>query len=149
MTYHELEQNATVGDFYKEMTGIINHAPNTSIYKVTPYVYAGLMVVTDQQKAEKIISIVRKYYGVDNPFKISKNNPHKLDRSIEFAGPRHAIRYLIKKHTKLSLKAIGRMTGGADHSTIIASIDRFQNWIDTEKKVRQQLSDLEAMFKAL
>ena len=136
-------QNATVGDAIKAMGGLYSTMSKERPSQTT---YVGMAIVTDTQKASKIIDVVMQVTGCKNPFKISKQDPHKMDRSIEYAEPRHAIRYFIHKQTRLSLKAIGRLTGGADHSTILNSVGKYQDWIDTDKRIKAQAEQINKLL---
>jgi len=44
---------------------------------------------------------------------------------------RQMFHYVMKKTTKLSLTYIGKLTGGADHTTVIYSVKNIQDRIDT------------------
>lgn len=127
--------NATVGDYIKAMGWLYS---TMSKERPSLQTYVGMAIVNDNQKASKIIEVVMQVTGCKNPFKISKQDPHKMDRRVEYVEARHAIRYFIHKNTRLSLKAIGRITGGADHSTIIHAVNQYQDWIDTDKRIKAQ-----------
>lgn len=135
--------NATVGDYVKAMGGLYS---TMSKERPSQQTYVGMAIVNDNQKASKIIEVVMQVTGCKNPFKISKQDPHKMDRRLEYVIPRHAIRYFIHKNTRLSLKAIGRITGGGDHSTVLHAVATYQDWIDTDKRIKQQAEQINKLI---
>lgn len=57
--------------------------------------------------------------------------------------PRQISMYLLHKFTKLSLKQIGLMHGGRDHSTVINAIRAIEDYRDTDRKFATDLHKIE------
>lgn len=55
--------------------------------------------------------------------------------------------FLVKQHTEESLKSIGRMFGGRDHSTVLYSIKTVKDLIETNDEIRKSLSELERKIR--
>jgi hypothetical protein len=78
--------------------------------------------------ATKIIEYVEQYYGLEGGTQLPS-------RKAEVVKCKQLARYLIRKHTKLGFKAIGRLTGNADHSTIIYSCSVWSDLIEFDKEL--------------
>jgi len=55
--------------------------------------------------------------------------------------------YLSKSHTKTSLKSIGAFFGGRDHSTVIYACQTVEDLIDTDKKFKGYVADIQKKLK--
>ena len=68
-------------------------------------------------------------------------------RKREVVQARQLSMFLAKHHTKNSLKSIGQFFGGRDHSTVIHSCQAIQNLMDTDKKFKKSVEDIEKKIK--
>jgi chromosomal replication initiator protein len=89
---------------------------------------------------EKIIETVCEH------FKLTFKDLQSRSRVREFVYARHIIFYLIRKHTKMSLKSSGEMFG-RDHTTVIHSVETLNNLMYTEYDVRSEVERLEEIVK--
>jgi len=97
---------------------------------------------TVQQKTmEFILKVVQNYYQVDESYFLKKT------RRNEILFARQVAMYLIKKNTKLSLNSIGQKCGNKDHATVINAIKRVQGYIDVDKQLKKQVSDIQQIIK--
>jgi len=64
-----------------------------------------------------------------------------------YSNPRNIFIYLIRKNFGYSLKQIGRKVGGRDHSTILHSLDTFENDYKTNDKFKQLADSIIAEAK--
>ncbi|TXF91687.1 chromosomal replication initiator protein DnaA [Neolewinella aurantiaca] len=55
--------------------------------------------------------------------------------------------FLVKQYTEESLKSIGRMFGGRDHSTVLYSIKTVKDLMETNDEIRKSLSELERKIR--
>ncbi len=55
--------------------------------------------------------------------------------------------FLVKQYTEESLKSIGRMFGGRDHSTVLYSIKTVKDLMETNDEIRKSLGDLERKIR--
>ena len=55
--------------------------------------------------------------------------------------------FLVKQHTDQSLKSIGRMFGGRDHSTVLYSIKTVKDLMETNDEIRKSLGELERKIR--
>lgn len=83
---------------------------------------------------------VSAYYSLDQALLSAKTRKH------EIVLARQMCMYLAKQLTQTSLKSIGMHFGGRDHTTVLHSCQQILNYIDTDKKVRQ---DVDFLKKAL
>ncbi len=83
---------------------------------------------------------VSAYYNLDASLLSAKTRKH------EVVLARQMCMYLAKQLTQTSLKSIGLHFGGRDHTTVLHSCQQILNYIDTDRKVRQ---DVEVLKKAL
>lgn len=76
---------------------------------------------------ELILDIVAEHFGIT----VSDLKSNK--RNAEIANPRQIAMYLIRTMTETSLKAIGVILGGKDHSTIKYGVEKINNEIKTDE----------------
>lgn len=85
---------------------------------------------------EVIIKVVSAYYDV---------TPSQLKNDRRFRNivtARQVAMYLVKKHTVLSLKDIGTLFGNRDHTTVIHSVSRVDDFIKIGDKVKDDLEQI-------
>ena len=85
---------------------------------------------------DKIFAAVYRKYD------ISKEELIGIKRSKEIAAARHMTIYLIMTITDMSLKSIGDIFNGRDHSTIKSSCDLMQRKIATDPQTKTAVSEL-------
>jgi chromosomal replication initiator protein len=94
-----------------------------------------------QLTIENIKKIVCEYYNISPSLVESKSRKH------EIALPRQMSIYLSKMLTQSSLKAIGAAYGGRDHSTVLHSCQTIENYISTDKSVKDSYQTLYKKMK--
>ena len=67
-------------------------------------------------------------------------------RSIEYVYIRQLGHFFAKKYTNLSLSRIGFFIGRKDHATVLHSIKVINNYIQTDKKKRNEIKELDEMI---
>ncbi|MFN5704380.1 MAG: chromosomal replication initiator protein DnaA [bacterium] len=90
---------------------------------------------------EYIQKLVCEYFEV--PVEMLKSQTRKR----EIVQARQISMYLAKSHTKSSLKSIGMHFGGRDHSTVIYACQTVEDLIDTDKKFRAYVADIQKKLK--
>jgi len=90
---------------------------------------------------EYIQSLVCEYFEV--PVEMLKSQTRKR----EIVQARQISMYLAKAHTKSSLKSIGTFFGGRDHSTVIYACQTVEDLIDTDKKFKGYVTDIQKKLK--
>jgi chromosomal replication initiator protein len=93
-----------------------------------------------QLTIEDIKTEVSTYYNQPIELLSAKTRKH------EVVLARQMCMFLAKNLTQMSLKSIGMHFGGRDHTTVLHSCQQIVNYIDTDKKVRQ---DVDYLKKAL
>jgi chromosomal replication initiator protein len=86
---------------------------------------------------DAIINVVLKHFGFWNIKQLTSKS-----RKTEVVYARQVCYYLLRKKTKLSVVAIGRMFGDRDHTTIVHAIGALQNLMDTEPAIRNEVMNL-------
>jgi chromosomal replication initiator protein len=76
-------------------------------------------------------------------FKVPVEKLHQETRKRNIVIARQLSMYLAKKLTNRSLKAIGDMFGGRDHSTVIYSCKAVQDMMDTDMIFKDSVAELE------
>ncbi len=89
-----------------------------------------------QINAGDIKKIVSNYYKIPVDMLVSKSRKH------EVALARQMAMYLTKLSTQLSLKSIGAEFGNRDHSTVLHSCQMIENYLTTDKSVKQAYENL-------
>ena len=90
---------------------------------------------------EYIQNLVCEYFEV--PIEMVKSKTRKR----EIVQARQISMYLAKLHTKTSLKSIGAFFGGRDHSTVIYACQTVDDLIDTDKKFKGYVADIQKKLK--
>jgi len=94
----------------------------------------------NQLSEQKIINIVADYYNI-TPSEITGKV-----RTGQLALARHIAMYLIRKHLDISLKKIGEMFGGKDHTTVMNGISKVEKELKTNEQLRKAIEDLERLI---
>jgi len=85
---------------------------------------------------EDIKQEVGAFYNQDIALLSAKTRKH------EVVLARQMCMYLAKQLTQMSLKSIGMHFGGRDHTTVLHSCQQILNYIDTDRKIRQDVEQL-------
>ena len=83
---------------------------------------------------ELILDIVSEHFGVSIPD--LKGNK----RNAEIVFPRQIAMYLIRNMTETSLKAVGVILGGKDHSTIKHGIEKIENELQSDETLSNTIN---------
>lgn len=87
------------------------------------------------------------FWKVSQETKISRQLITKRTRKREIVQARQLVQYFLERYTKLSLPEIGKLTGGFDHSTILASKKNIKNLMDTDKHFREWVKEMDKYFQ--
>ena len=90
---------------------------------------------------EMIISTVCKYFDITKEEIVSKK------KSKEIVEPRMIAIYLIDELLAMPLKAIGKIFGGRDHSTVINARDNISAKMKTSQKTQTIVAEIKRMLK--
>src|SRR5689334_8976580 len=111
--------------------------------------YAGLrykpknVLLTRFDVANKILDTVCAFYGVSKDLVLGG----RRDRPICMC--RHVTCYLLRNHTDLKLKEIGKLLGERDHTTIMNSVRVMWGWLRTEDELSDQVKRIETILAQL
>lgn len=95
----------------------------------------------------KDISIEYIQKVVYNYLNIPLDQLHSNTRKREVVQARQLAMYFSKKHTKSSLASIGRHCGNKNHATVLHACRTVANLIETDKKFRQYVTEIEDKLK--
>ena len=90
---------------------------------------------------QKIINVVSDYYNL---------TPSQLTgriRTGQIALARHIAMYLIRITLDIPLKKIGDMFGGKDHTTVMSAIQKVDNGLKTDTKLKSAIEELQKRIK--
>jgi chromosomal replication initiator protein len=90
---------------------------------------------------DEIKKEVSEYYSIDVALLSAKTRKH------EIVLARQMCMFLAKQLTQTSLKSIGLHFGGRDHTTVLHSCQQILNYIDTDKKIRQDVDVLKKRLR--
>lgn len=94
-----------------------------------------------QLNEQKIINVVADYYNL---------TPSQLTGKIrtgQIALARHIAMYLIRHTLDVSLKKIGEMFGGKDHTTVMNAISKVEKGCITDIELKQAITELKSRLK--
>ena len=95
-----------------------------------------------QLNEQKIINVVADYYNLT-----ASQLTGKI-RTGQIALARHIAMYLIRDMFDVSLKKIGDMFGGKDHTTVMSAIQKVDKELKTDESLQQAVEDLRKRLKA-
>jgi len=90
---------------------------------------------------QKIINVVSDYYNL---------TPSQLTgriRTGQIALARHIAMYLIRITLDIPLKKIGDMFGGKDHTTVMSAVQKVDNGLKTDTKLKSAIEELQKRIK--
>ncbi len=99
------------------------------------------------RNTRKEISIEYIQKVVSNYFNIPMETMHSKTRKREIVQARQIAMFFSKSMTKSSLTTIGYQIGGKDHATVLHACKTINNLIDTDKKFRTQIEEIEKKLK--
>ncbi len=79
-------------------------------------------------------------------FNLPVNSLTGKARSKMVADARHIAMYLLREECQLSLKDIGRLLGGRDHSTVIHAVHKVELLMRTDPILRRQVSEIRSLL---
>jgi chromosomal replication initiator protein len=91
---------------------------------------------------EKIISIDQIQRKVCDFFGIKISDLKAQNRTKAVAFPRQIAMYLSRQLTHASLSEVGRAFGGKDHTTVLHAVDKIQNLLQEDPKLRKIVDGL-------
>src|SRR5688572_1249444 len=91
---------------------------------------------------EKIISIDQIQRKVCDFFGIKMSDLKAQNRTKAVAFPRQIAMYLSRQLTHASLSEVGRAFGGKDHTTVLHAVDKIQNLLQEDPKLRKVVDGL-------
>lgn len=110
--------------------------------KISPYVFPGIKAeflpakisknyLRSKITPEQVMSIVAKNYGITSADILSRV------RKQEMCDARHTFCAIMRKQFRYSLKSIGQMVSGRDHTTAIHSIQTFEDRCKNEEDYKE------------
>jgi len=107
-----------------------------------------------RQVIDKLVKNSKKEISVDyiqkivcDYFEISPDQLHSKTRKREIVQARQIAMYFSKSLTKASLASIGSQIGGKDHATVLHACKTVNNLIDTDKRFKQTVDNIEKKLK--
>ena len=100
---------------------------------IKPKISDGLL---SENKIKNILSIVSDYYRISTSDLVSKK------RTAKYVFPRQIAMYLIKTLYDLPYKKIGSFFGNRDHSTVMHSVEKINNWLEMDIDVKKDVEKL-------
>lgn len=98
---------------------------------------AGMKMGIHQIKTDKIVDIICDEYDLNRVILMSKS------REAKIVEARAMCFYFIKEKTRLTLSEIGGLFGKT-HATVLHSIKGTNNYIEVDKKFRENMEKLKA-----
>lgn len=96
----------------------------------------GSKAIASQLSEQKIINVVADYYNL---------TPSQLTGKIrtgQISLARHIAMYLIRNTLDISLKKIGEMFGGKDHTTVMSGIQKVDKELKTDNNIKLAIDEL-------
>lgn len=110
-------------------------------------VYRAKVKPTIKQANSAVIRII--WQVIYEKLGITQEQIKLKTRKREICEARHITRYMMKQFTNYSLKRIGNHTAGADHSTVIHSIQRYNDLHETDKDFKRDADTIRNRIETL
>jgi len=91
---------------------------------------------------EKVITIEQIQRKVSDFFGVKLSDLKAKNRTKAVAFPRQIAMYLARQLTHASLAEVGRAFGGKDHTTVLHAVDKLQNLLLEDPKLRKTIDGL-------
>jgi chromosomal replication initiator protein len=142
-----IAQNAT--ENVRDLEGIVvSLMAHSVIYEkevdieLTKRVVANAINVQERQiSVELIEDEVCKYFDLE------KSLIHSKSKKQEISQARQIAMYLSRKYTDKSYSNIGEMIGKRDHATVLHACKTVGNWIETDKKFKNYVLEIEQQIQ--
>ena len=103
---------------------------------------------------EKLVKSTQQDISIDfikktvcDYFNIAPDQLKSKTRKREIVQSRQVAMYFAKIYTKNSLASIGSQIGGKDHATVLHACKTVNNLMETDKRFKRYIADLEKRFK--
>jgi chromosomal replication initiator protein len=107
-----------------------------------------------KQIIDKLVKSTRREISIDyiqkivcDYFNMQVENLKSKTRKREIVQARQIAMYFAKNLTKSSLATIGSVIGGKDHATVLHACKTVNNLIDTDKRFRLYIDEIEKKLK--
>jgi chromosomal replication initiator protein len=107
-----------------------------------------------REMIDKLIKNTKREISIDyiqkvvcNYFNIGTESLQSSTRKREIVQARQVAMYFSKNLTKASLASIGSQIGGKDHATVLHACKTVNNLIETDKRFRLQIDEIEKKLK--
>jgi len=94
-----------------------------------------------EMSIDYIQKVVCDYYNMP------VNQIFSTSRKRDIVHVRHSSMYFAKKYTDLSLSQIGTKCGNKDHATVLHACRAIENLIATDKKIKEDLNNIDKILK--
>lgn len=101
------------------------------------------------KQTPKEVSIDEIQKVVADFFKISIEEMNSRSRKRDIVQARQIAMYFAKKYTPFSLTMIGQHIGNKDHATVLHSCKIVNDLLETDKKFRQYIEDMDKKIQSL
>jgi chromosomal replication initiator protein len=142
-----IAQNAT--ENVRDLEGIVvSLMAHSVIYEkevdldLTKRVVSNAIKIQERQiSIELIEEEVCKYFDIESELIHSKSKKQEISQARQIAM------YLSRKYTDKSYSNIGEMIGKRDHATVLHACKTVVNWIETDKKFKSNIQQLEQLIQ--
>jgi chromosomal replication initiator protein len=136
---HDKIQNAL-----KKASNRISHLTNM---KVQLYVEFIPEIIVQRDREIDLLKMENIFNAVSSVTGTKKSEIVSSSRKKECVRARQMTYYFIKKRiTHLSLKSIGRIIGGRDHTSVMNGIEKCKDFIETELEYKAQIEQIQQIL---
>ena len=114
-------------------------APGLSTLARRKFIYS--KIGTSQEYADVMVKVILN--SVSSCTGIHEYQMKSSSRKREYTIARQIAMTLIRQQTKLSLKSVGKIFGGRDHSTVIYAKETFNDLMETDSKYSNLVASIE------
>ncbi len=106
--------------------------------KLSPYIIPGLKGRRSKTTQDIILNAVCNHYDIVFDVLVKKS------RKMKIVEPRYVAMYLLSYYTSLSLKQIGELLGGFDHTTVIHARTQINDLLCTDEALATRIMEIKS-----
>ncbi|MDP2734746.1 MAG: helix-turn-helix domain-containing protein, partial [bacterium] len=127
----------------RHLEGMLNQILTiAAAQRITPTKELACSIIENRPQSRKFVSPQEVVQTVCQHFNVPVQDLKSAKRNREIVLPRQIASYVLKDLAQLSLKNIGDLLGGRDHTTILHGIEKIEQEIKTNPLLKNQIHHL-------
>lgn len=144
------KSDKSIEEYRQYLEVLFNQLKNNSVYSIlfnlNILVRSNSQIFFYGESKDKTSDILLIKLNLMKYFNITEEQLESKSHKIELVWPRQVIQFFCKKNTNNSLNEIGWFIGKKDHATVLHSIHRVNNAIETNRTSRKEITKISDFY---